>query len=93
MDNKTIIDNLSRNLDVSRETVAHMIQSLSTAFGNCCAELDTVSISGFGNFEPKKRQERIAVHPASGKRLLIPPRVNVVFKPSPILKQRINDGE
>ncbi|MCH5236574.1 MAG: HU family DNA-binding protein [Muribaculaceae bacterium] len=93
MDNKTIVDHISRKLDISRESVNMMIESLSKVFGNCGAEMDTISISGFGNFEPRKRQERIALHPASGKKLLVPPRITMVFKSSPILKQRINDGE
>ena len=93
MDNRTLIDKLSSNLDVSRETASVMIESLAKVFGDCGADMDTIAISGFGNFEPRKREERIALHPASGKRLLVPPRISMVFKTSPILKQRINDEE
>lgn len=93
MDNRTLIENLSRNLDVSRDTAIKMIESLAQAFGKCGAEMDSISLPSFGVFEPRKRQERIAVHPASGKRLLVPPRISMAFKMSPLLKQRINDGK
>lgn len=92
MDNKTLIDTLSRELNTSRDTVQTLIEGLTGAIGECGSELDTVSIPGFGTFEPKKRAERVALHPASGKRLLIPPKIVMSFKPSAGLKQHIRKG-
>lgn len=92
MDNKTLVDTLSRNLDISRDTVGALIDGLATAVGECGASLDSVALTGFGTFEPKKRMERVAVHPASGKRLLVPPKIIMTFKPSSILKQRVRNG-
>lgn len=93
MDNKTLIDTLSKNLDISRETVTSLIEGMSGAIGECCSNLDSISVPSFGTFEPKKRMERVAVHPASGKRLLVPPKVVLTFRPSPLLKQRVRNGE
>lgn len=93
MDNKTFIEILSKNLDISTDTVAGMIENLAEVVGQCGADMDAISISNFGVFEPRKRQERIALHPASGKKLLVPPRISLAFKTSPALKQRINDGK
>lgn len=93
MDNKTLVDTLSKNLDTSRETIQSLIDGLSATIGECGAELDSVAITGFGTFEPRKRMERVAVHPASGKRLLVPPKIVMGFKPSPLLKQKIRNGE
>ncbi len=93
MDNKTLVDTLSKNLDISRDTVISLIDGLSAVVGECGAELDSISIPAFGTFEPRKRMERVAVHPASGKRLLVPPKIVLSFKPSPVLKQRIRNGE
>lgn len=91
MDNKSLIDTMSKNLDISRDTVASLIEEVAKAIGDCCSQLDSVSIQGFGTFEGRKRMERMAVHPASGKRLLVPPKVVVAFKASQGLKQRINN--
>ena len=93
MDNKTFVDTLSRNLDISRETVISLIEGLSEVVGECGASLDSILLPSFGTFEPRKRMERVAVHPASGKRLLVPPKIVMSFRPSPNLKQRIRNGE
>lgn len=93
MDNKTLVDTLSKKLDVSQDTVGRLIEGLANCLGECSTSLSIVSIAGFGSFEARKRLERVAVHPASGKRLLIPPKVVLNFKSSPALKRRIKDGE
>ena len=93
MDNKTFIEELSRRLDISRETVGIMIESLSGEIGKSASEMESVAIPNFGIFEPRMRQERVAVHPATGKKLLVPPRVCLAFKCSPSLKQRVNNGQ
>lgn len=92
MDNKTLIDILSNKLDIPKETVGALIEGLTGVLGECGSHLDTVAIQGFGSFESKKRLERIALHPASGKRLLIPPKIVINFKPSVSLKQKIRKG-
>ena len=43
----------------------------------------------FGNFEVKKRLERVIVNPTTGQRMLVPPKLVVAFKPSQILKAKI----
>lgn len=93
MDNRTLVETLSRNLDISRDTVVALIDGLAATVGECGASLDSVAITGFGTFEPRKRAERVAVHPASGKRLLVPPKIVMTFKPSSILKQRVRNGK
>ena len=93
MDNKTFIEELSRRADISRETVALMVEALSETLGKAASEMATLAVPNFGVFEPRMRQERLAVHPATGKRLLVPPRIFLSFKCSPALKQRINHGK
>lgn len=93
MDNKAFIEELSRRLDISRDTVSMMIENLSSAIAKKGSEMEGLAVPNFGIFEPKLRQERIGVHPASGKKLLVPPRVVLSFKCSPALKQRINSGK
>lgn len=90
MDNKRFNEELSSRLDVSLATVNLLIESLSKEIGKAATELDSVVVPGFGVFEPKLREERVALHPASGKRLLVPPRIFLSFKQSPVLKQKIN---
>lgn len=48
-----------------------------------------VSLPNLGTFEVKKRNERISVNPASGKRVLIPPKLILKFKVANSLKEKI----
>lgn len=93
MDNKTLLDTLSKRLDISTDTVATLIDGLTREVGKAGSELDSVAIAGFGTFEPRKRLERVAMHPASGQRLLVPPKIVMTFKPSTPLKQKVRNGE
>ena len=92
MDNKKFLEELSTRLDISMMSVNTLIESMCEEIAKTASNLDGVVVPGFGIFEPKLREERLALHPASGKRLLIPPRIFLQFKPSPLLKQKINNG-
>ena len=51
---------------------------------------ETVKLSSFGSFVVRKKGQRIGRNPKTGKEVPISPRRVMVFKPSAILKQRIN---
>lgn len=93
MDNKTFTEELSSRLDISLATVSNLIEGLCGEMAKTASNLDGIVVAGFGVFEPKLREERISLHPASGKRLLVPPRIYLTFKQSPVLKQKINNGK
>ena len=50
---------------------------------------DTVAIQGFGLFEPKKKLERVVVNPSTGKRMLVPPKMILSFKPGSAIKTKL----
>lgn len=93
MDNKTFIDRLAQELSADRETVESLVSSLAGIVGEKGAEMDSVSLTGFGTFEPKKRMERVAVHPATGAKILVPPKIVIGFRPAANLKQKIRNGK
>lgn len=90
MDNKTLIENLSDQTGLEREDVQEMLNEFYTELSQRCTEMDTLVVPGFGQFEPKKRKERISVHPSTGRRLLVPPKLVVNFKPSSVLKGKVH---
>lgn len=92
MDNKTFIEELSSRLDISLTSVNTLIEGLSGEIAKTASNLDGIVVPGFGTFEPRLREERISVHPASGKKLLVPPRIYLSFKASPVLKQKIKSN-
>lgn len=93
MDTKKFSEELSARLDISLSSVNSLIEALCKEVASTASNLDGIVVPGFGTFEPRLREERIALHPASGKRLLVPPRIYLSFKSSPVLKQKINNGK
>ena len=53
---------------------------------------ETVKLSSFGSFVVRSKGPRLGRNPKTGKEVPITPRRVMVFKPSAILKQRINTG-
>ena len=51
-----------------------------------------VAVPSLGSFEPKKRMERITMHPSTGRRILIPPKLSVTFRPSTMLKLKVRQS-
>lgn len=93
MDRRTAIDLIAKKLDISRDEANTLFDGLRGIMAERCAELDSIAIPGFGTFEPRKKEERIAMHPATGKRILVPPKIVLSFKPSSLLKQKVNSAD
>ena len=60
---------------------------------DCIAQGQTVKLSSFGSFVVRDKGERIGRNPKTGIEVPIEPRRVMVFKPSNILKARINGIE
>src|SRR6516162_4933290 len=52
----------------------------------------SVKLSSFGSFGIRKKGERVGRNPKTGQEVPITPRRVLVFRPSNIMKQRINAG-
>ena len=50
-----------------------------------------IKISGFGNFIIRYKKQRIGRNPLTSEEIMISARHVVLFKPSPLLKKRINN--
>lgn len=89
MDNKLLQDTISKRMGRSNADVSKLLDALVTTIKERCGELDSIAIPGFGTFEAKKKLERIVVNPGTGKRMLVPPKISLSFKPSALLKSKI----
>lgn len=56
-------------------------------------EGNAVAILGFGTFDVKKKAERISVSPTTKQRMLVPPKLVLSFKPSSLLRDRVNQNQ
>ncbi|MDE6649054.1 MAG: HU family DNA-binding protein [Muribaculaceae bacterium] len=93
MDHKTFIETLSQRVNAGKDETSEMVASLCEVLTDTALDGDSVTFPGFGSFEPRKREERIALHPSTGKRMLIPPKITLSFRPSSLLKQKVRNHE
>ena len=89
MDNKQLQETIATRMERSNADVAKLLDALVTTIKERCGELDSIAVPGFGTFEAKKKLERIVVNPGTGKRMLVPPKITLTFKPSALLKSKI----
>lgn len=92
MDNKAFTTELATRMNRSTKDVSALIDGLVTVIKNKSDEMDSIAIPSFGSFEPKKRLERVVNNPATGKKMLIPPKISLSFKVSNILKNKMREA-
>ena len=71
---------------------ATLVELVLKEITDCLERGETVKLSSFGSFVVRKNGQRMGRNPKTGEEAPISPRRVVVFKPSSILKQRINTG-
>jgi len=52
---------------------------------------ESVKISSFGSFSSRQKGQRIGRNPKTGEEVPILPRKVLVFRPSQVLKSRVNE--
>lgn len=91
MNNKDFVSELSRRLGYSQKDCSALLGALVAEISGQLEEDRIVSLSEFGNFEVRKKLERVVINPATQQRMLVPPRLVVAFKPSAQLKDKFNE--
>ena len=92
MTNKAFIAQLAQRTGFSSDDTQKMVNAVVEKMGDHFQEDDAVLIPTFGTFEVKKKLERIMVNPATGQRMLVPPKLVLNFKPNVSWKERIKNG-
>ncbi len=90
MNNNEFIAEISRRMDLTSKDANQMMEDFLAELGERLEDEDTVNIQGFGTFTTKKKTERVVLNPSTKQRMLIPPKMVVNFKVSPILKDKLN---
>src|SRR5258707_12454392 len=75
---------------LSRSQSSALVELVLKEITETLAKGETVKLSSFGSFLVRKKKQRVGRNPKTGTEATISPRRVVVFKPSLILKQRIN---
>ena len=79
-----------QKVGLSRTESAALVETVLTELCDCLANGETVKLSSFGSFVVRDKGERVGRNPKTGIEVPIEPRRVMVFKPSNVLKARIN---
>ncbi|MGB0507572.1 MAG: integration host factor subunit alpha [Pikeienuella sp.] len=81
-----------REVGLSRNESADLVESVLGHMSDALVAGETVKISSFGTFSVREKGARMGRNPKTGEEVPIEPRRVLVFRPSHILKDKINEG-
>ena len=79
-----------RAVGLSRNESADLVESILQHISNSLVAGETVKISSFGTCSVREKGARMGRNPKTGEEVPIEPRRVLVFRPSHILKDKIN---
>lgn len=82
-----------QEVGLSRSESAELVDSILSEIGDSLISDGIVKISSFGTFSVRSKGQRIGRNPKTGEEVPILPRRVLVFRPSQVLKDRINGIE
>lgn len=85
---EAVVEKVGLPRNESQELVELVLSEISTTL----ADGESVKLSSFGSFGIREKGERIGRNPKTGEEVPITPRRVLVFRPSNIMKDRINTG-
>lgn len=92
MNNKEFISALSARTGYTQDETQRLVSTLVDAMGQCFEQNEQVFFENFGTFEVKKRLERVFVNPSTGKKMLVPPKLILNFRPVASIKAKLKKG-
>ena len=79
-----------QRVGLARAESAARVETVLAEICNTLSEGKTVKLSSFGSFLVRSKGKRVGRNPKTGVEVEIEPRQVMVFKPSNVLKARIN---
>jgi integration host factor subunit alpha len=81
-----------QEVGLSRAESSAFVELVLKEVTDCLANGEALKLSSFGSFIVRKKGQRIGRNPKNGVEVSISPRRVLAFKPSAILKRRINSN-
>src|SRR3954463_14561989 len=79
-----------QKVGLSRTESADLVELVLDEISACIVRGEAVKLSSFGSFVVRQKGQRVGRNPKTGQEVPISPRRVMVFKPSNVLKSRIN---
>jgi integration host factor subunit alpha len=86
-----IIDSIYEKLGIPKKECVRIVESVFEVIKDDLGKGNEVMISGFGKWTVKAKKERKGRNPKTGKAIMIDARKVVTFKPSTVLRDKMND--
>jgi len=84
-------ESVYQEVGLSRSESTDLLESVLNHISDALAKGESVKISSFGSFSVRQKGQRIGRNPKTGEEVPILPRKVLVFRPSQVLKSRINE--
>ncbi|KEO50587.1 integration host factor subunit alpha [Thalassospira permensis] len=79
-----------QEVGLSRNESAQLLETVLDEISSALIKDEVVKISSFGSFSVRQKGQRVGRNPKTGEEVPILPRKVLVFRPSQVLKARIN---
>ena len=89
MTKSELIDKIAESAQVSKTDASQALNTFLTEIQESLVREGKFSLVGLGSFFVEEAKERKGHNPRTGAPLIIPARMNVKFKPSSLLKQKL----
>ena len=81
-----------KQIGLSHNECSHLVSSLLEEVTECLISGEAVKLSSFGTFSVQSKRQRVGRNPKTGVEAVITPRRVLSFRPSHILKDRVDNA-
>ena len=88
-----LTDAVYQEVGLSRNESAELVETVLSEITDALSRGDVVKVSSFGSFSVRQKGRRVGRNPKTGEEVPILPRRVLVFRPSHVLRDRINAAQ
>ena len=89
----TLSEAVFKNVGLSRNESSDLVEAVLEELCVCLENGEEVKLSSFGTFSVQSKSERVGRNPKTGIEAVITPRRVLSFRPSHILKDRVDGAK
>jgi integration host factor subunit alpha len=86
-----LVEKINSQMEISKKDSVDLVESVLSILKTTLGAGEKIKIAGFGNFEVKLKKNRRGRNPQTGETIIIDSRRVLTYKPSNLLKARINE--
>lgn len=83
---------MAKRLNLETSTAEKLLEGFVEVVGEECRGLNRLALPSLGSFQGVKRDETVVTDLSTGRRLLLPPAIELEFVPAGRLKNGVSEG-